>query len=824
MMLRYWLDTLVQDVTFGVRSIRQNPLVAVATVGTLMLGIGMSAGIFSLINAIWLRPPVEKDPGDFVRLFAYNSQPSFQFGQPGSISLEDYRQYESARSLSELAAWHQVRPMFGGAKPTTIRALLISCNFFSVYGLDRPEVGRLLTPQECSRSASNSVAVISDEFWHTQLNAVPDILGRVIFLNRRPFTVVGVTPPHFSGRMSLRISAWIPYMYPMVSQLEQDSSAAGDFIRDPSIQWLAVEGRRKPGYSIRAVQAELAIIAQQQDLLHPGRRTTLFVTDGSGFNEPGQRSRNNLLMVLLMGSLILLVAIASANVASLLLAKAAARRKEVAIRLSLGARRSRLLRMILTEGLLLAVPAGCMSLFLAYWLPRFLGQHLVKEPLSVPLEPDFRVFIYLAAATLLAGCIASLTPAAESLKRDHLAALKGQESVSDSEKGPWLTRNLLISAQLAASFVALIGAGVFAQWYNTILNGDPGFAVKHVMVVPLNLQAPRYSEAVASSFYRTLEERMRALPGVKSLCYTDTPPFEGSPMQEIRLRGQDSRTGRSVMVSGVSIDCLKTLGIQVRGGRVFDQNDVSTEISAPTVVISQAFAHSFWPNENPIDKVILEPNGRFIRVVGVVRDTKSENFGITDGPRIYHLQMHPQIGETLIFGFEGDSTSMARNIGDMVKSLDTDLIVTPRTVRSEIDDAATAMRGLIELMIILASGTVLLALIGIYGVVWFTVSRRTKEMGIRIALGATRQGVVYQVLRSNMRPVYVGLVAGFVFAAIGSLAMKRISSDGGLPSDVLNPTMYVAVSLLLQIVALAAMLGPAIRAVREDPVQALRQE
>lgn len=169
-----------------------------------MLGIGLSTGIFSFINAIWLRPPVEKDPGSFVRLFAYNSQPSFQFGQPGSISLEDYRQYETARSLSELAAWHQVRPMFGGAQPAPIRALLISCNFFSVYGLDRPEIGLLLRPEECSGSASNPVAVISDEFWHTRLNAVPDILGRVIFLNRRPFTVVGVTPPHFPGRKSTK--------------------------------------------------------------------------------------------------------------------------------------------------------------------------------------------------------------------------------------------------------------------------------------------------------------------------------------------------------------------------------------------------------------------------------------------------------------------------------------------------------------------------------------------------------------------------------------------------------------------------------------------
>jgi hypothetical protein len=256
------------------------------------------------------------------------------------------------------------------------------------------------------------------------------------------------------------------------------------------------------------------------------------------------------------------------------------------------------------------------------------------------------------------------------------------------------------------------------------------------------------------------------------------------------LTALSSRPERSV-VEGPAVSFrpvlthpLKTLGIQVRGGRVFDQDDVSTEVSAPTVVISQAFAHSFWPNENPVDKVILESDGTSLRVVGVVRDTKLERFGVTDGPRIYRLQTHPQTGDSLIFGFEGDSSSLARSVEAVVKGLDTDLIVTPRTVGSEIDDAATAMQGLIELMIMLASGTVLLALIGIYGVVWFTVSRRTKEMGIRIALGATRHGVVYHVLRSNLRPVYVGLVAGFVLAAIGLLAMKRISSDGGLPSEV----------------------------------------
>ena len=250
---------------------------------------------------------MEKDPGSFVRLFVYNGQPSFDFGQPGSISFEDYREYETAHSLAELAAWHQVRPVFGAMNPKPLRGVLVSCNFFSVYGLTKPELGRLLLPEECSGTGPNSVVVISDEFWRTQFNADAKILGRTILLNKRPFVIVGVTPPHFSGRMSFRISAWIPLMYPMAGQLERDSSAAGDFFRDPSIQWLAVEGRRKSGYSIRAVQAELSLLAQHQDLLHPGRKTRLFVTDGSFIEEPGESSRNEILLSILVSALMLLV-------------------------------------------------------------------------------------------------------------------------------------------------------------------------------------------------------------------------------------------------------------------------------------------------------------------------------------------------------------------------------------------------------------------------------------------------------------------------------------------------------------------------------------
>jgi predicted permease len=815
---------ILQDVKLGVRTLRKYPIVTGLAVVTLTLGIGVSAGIFALLNAFWLRPHVKKNPENFVRLYAYNDRPSFQFGQPGSISLEDYREYQTAHSLVELAAWHQVRPFFGTAKPKPLRAALVTCNFFSLYGLTKPELGRLLLPEECSGEAPNSVALISDEFWRTQLNADPEILGRTILLNKHPFTVVGVTPPRFSGRMSYRFSAWIPLLCPMAGQLEPDSSGSADFIRDPSVQWLSVEGRRKTGYSLQAVQAELSLLAQHQDSLHPGRKTSLFVTNGSALDEPGQRFRNEMLVSLLVGALILLVAIASANVASLLLARAASRRKEVAIRLSIGASRLRLLQLLFTEAALLVFPAACMSLFLAYWLPRFLALHLTEDPLSIPLEPDWRVFSYVAAVTVLAAIVCSIAPALASVSKNYLPALNGQASISASGRGLWLTGNLLIGMQLAVSFVALTGAGIFVALYLSVLNGDPGFEVRHVIVVPLGTQGGHYTEKTGSVFYSKIEQRVRSLPGVESICFTDAPPFDGSPIEELRFRDQAPESGRPAFVSTISVECLTTLGIRSVSGRAFERSDLLASSAAPPVVVSRAFARSFWPQETPIGRSVFDRAGTALSVIGVVNDTDLENVGARDGSRIYRLERNPRLGDTLILRVKGDPDSIVGPVAEIVRRLDPDLIVIPVTVRSEIDQAAKRMHGFITMMVALAGGVVFLAVMGIYGVVWFAVSQRTKELGIRIALGASKLNLIVQVIHSNTRPVISGQFAGLLLAVTGSVALAKVSTDNRLFTNAPSAVVYVMTFLILQVAALLAMLGPAIAAALKDPVNALRQE
>jgi ABC-type antimicrobial peptide transport system permease subunit len=278
------------------------------------------------------------------------------------------------------------------------------------------------------------------------------------------------------------------------------------------------------------------------------------------------------------------------------------------------------------------------------------------------------------------------------------------------------------------------------------------------------------------------------------------------------------------LVSTISVDCLDALGIRAINGRLFDQGDLLASPAAPPAVVSQAFARSFWPQEDPLGKTVLGPSGTPFTVLGVVNDTKSENFGVADGPRIYNLEVNPRVGDTLILRVNGDPSSITVSVKEIVRSLDPDMIAIPQTVRSEIDDAAMRMHGLITMMVVLAGGVVFLAVMGIYGAVWFAVSRRTKEMGIRIALGATKLHLVLQVIQSNTRPVIFGQLAGLLLAIGGSVALGNASTDIGRLTDASSPALYVVTFLLLQIASLFAMLGPAISATRKDPVNALRHE
>jgi predicted permease len=458
------IDDLRDDIRFAFRSLKKYALLSTTVVITLAFGLGLNTGVFTLINAALFRAHVDKDPETFFRLRAYYSD---QFVQ-GLISLPDYKAYLSGtRSVRELAAWDDVWTTVGTRAPVTVRVGLASCNYFSVYGLERPASGRFFLAGECFVSGSGPVAVVSDELWRNQFEADPHILGRVIRVGRTALTIVGVTPPHFSGREK-GVNIWIPYT--MHSQ----------FVNDP---YVTLEGRLNPGYSRADAQAELSVIAQQQDRFHPRRKTTLIVTNGSMIAEPHLRMAVWVVFSIL-GALMLVTLISCTNVSALLLSRAAARQREIAIRISLGARRVRLMRMLLTESVLLATIGGVIGVFLAWKVPTIIIGLIQFAP-AYSLKPDWRVFAYLAGITLAAGGLAGLAPIAESLRADLLTSLKGRGCLFASGVKSWRALDVLISSQISMSLVLLAAAAVCVRAQYTMFAAGQGFEIEHVLAYGL---------------------------------------------------------------------------------------------------------------------------------------------------------------------------------------------------------------------------------------------------------------------------------------------------------------------------------------------------
>lgn len=791
------MDDLRNDVRFALRSMRKHALLSTALVITLAFGLGLNTGVFTLINAVLFRAHVDKDPDTFFRVHAYYSD---RFAQ-GLISLPDYQAYlAGTRSVRDLAAWDDVWTTLGMRTPVTVRVVLASCNFFSVYGLERPEFGRFFIPSECSLSSFAPVAVVSDELWRSQLDADPHILGRVIRVGRTALTVVGVTPARFSGRVK-GVNIWIPYS--MVSQFENEP-------------WFTAEGRLNPAYSRAAAQAELSVIARQQDRLHPHRKTTLIVTDGSMIAEPHLRIAIWVVSSVL-GALTLVLLISCTNVSALLLSRAAARQQEIAIRISLGAGRVRLLRMLLTESILLAIFGGIIGASLAWKVPTVIvGLIPFVDPPTYSLKPDWTVFAYLAGITLVAGCLAGVAPVAETLRADVAMSLKGKEGLFAPGVRNWRTLDFLIASQMAMSLVLLVAAAVCVHAQYTMFAGGPGFEIEHVLA--LRIASP----VDGWSFRRTLGERLKAVPGVVSVCYAQFLPFEREDSEDVRSSGQAAGTGRMVSTNFVSPNFFVTMGIPIVRGRAFEERDTTSDHTGPFAIVSEAFAREFWPREDAIGKVIEAPDR--LQVVGVSRDSRSARYGEQDGPQIFRLQSPKGFSGSLIVRFQGDAGAVASGISDVLYDAGFGENSRPVTLKTMMDNAASTFWAVAEMVLFLGVAAAGLAAVGVYGVAAFATGRRAKEFGIRLALGAVQADIIHLVLRAATKPIGGGLLAGITLAVGVSHALAKLMKNAPFALDTEDPLAYFGVSLLLVSLSIVAMLVPALRATRANPVHALREE
>jgi predicted permease len=816
------IERLWQDFRRALRSARRAPLLSSVAVLALALGIGLNTGVFAIVNAMFLRVPTRVDPASFVQLCPRYSGWFAGSDKNASFTTEDFDAIRGrSHTLREVAAWRQY-PAFLEQGNRDISTLLATCNYFHVLGIDHPRIGRFFSSSECNRGAGAQVAVLNEPLWKNQFDADPQIVGKTIQLNGVPVTVVGVAPSDAANLLLGGI--FLPYT--LAPQLDH----AGDLLDSPDKPWLSITGRLRPGFTRADAQAELTAIMSQQDKAYVqrkvfafNRKTFLAVIDGSEIENPALHDLVAGLMALLLGPLALILLLACSNVATLFFSRTIARRGEVAIRLALGVSRSRLAGMLLTESLVTVGIGGALSMVLAYRVPLMIFNILApgQANFAARLGPDWRVFGYLAILMAAATVLSSLMPIRAAWKLDLLTALKGHEAAATVRSR---TTSGLIVTQIALGFVLVCSAVIFGRMPGLIRGVDPGFEIHQTVAVPLRVNTSENNRAKALVFYRALETKILAIPGVQSLAYASLPPFSQSAPDEIRLPRQTKGTGQPVSVDEVSDSFFSSFGIGVLRGRLFLSTDTTSTGAAPVAVVSRALANEFWPGSDPIGQKVVMPDDRYLTVVGVVADTRSERFGRLDGPRLYTLRDPSALGGSLYVRFVGSAKPLENTIRKAVKSLDPVQTIAPQTIWESLEDQAESMTAMAQIILVVASIALLMAVTGVYCVLSFAVNQRKREFGIKMVLGASRAEIFRLVLWRAVRNIAIGLISGVALAEPAMLLLNRFLARSPLPLHRFDSAVFGISAVLLAAVSLIAMYIPASRAMRTDPMRTLRTE
>jgi predicted permease len=687
---------------------------------------------------------------------------------------------------------------------------MVTDNYFSLLG-GGSVVGRTFFDKECQTALQCPIAVLSYGFWQKRFGSDPSVIGTSLTLNRQRFTVIGVAAQDFHGAEMNIPDVWIPVM--MQPALMPESK----FLDLPNCSWLSVVGRLKEGISLQQVHAEMQLVASQMDHNYPGRKTVVNVMPGSYVNSPEVRSEGLPIAIAIMAVVGLVLLIACANVSNLMLARAAARRKEIAVRLALGASRWQLVRLLLTESLLLAVLGGLAGLVLSVLLPPILLSIIPESGLDVDFKPNATVFAYMFLISLITGVVFGLAPAIESTKTDLTSALKSRGPMRISL--PRL-RNLLVIGQVAVSLVLLIGAGLLVSGLLRAQSTDVGFDQKNLVVVSMDLPgiSPQgYDEPRRATLYAQLSERLKTLPGIKSVSLAEVVPFTGRRDVPIDVEGYGSSL--SVGENVVSPEYFQTLGIPVRRGREFTEEDART--GASTAVISEAMANRFWPNVNPIGQRFKDYDGASHQIIGVVADISSREVGRIDGPVYYKPAAVAKLtGHSFLLRTNENGRGVVSAVREVMLSLDKEVFVSveplEENVRRMLEPARMGawFSGSISLLALLIAAT------GIYGMLSYHVVERTSEIGIRMALGAQRRNVLLLIVGDGMKLAAIGTAIGVA----GAIVLTKLMSTmlfGIAGTDALT---FAAVSVGSLAVALLACYIPAHRATKVDPLVALRNE
>jgi predicted permease len=805
------LTSTFHDLRYASRALLKHRNFTAAALLTLALGIGINTSIFTLLYSVAFRPLPVQNPDRVVNVYQ-TLEGEFSRQVEGNEALLSYPEYLNYRdrvaNVSGLAASAEVKLYLGGNNVEKINGLMVTDNYFSLLG-GGTDLGRTFFDKECQTPLQCPVAVLSYGFWQRRFGSDRSVIGTSLVLNRQRFTVLGVAARDFHGAEMTVPDVWIPVtMQPAVMPESK-------FLALPNCSWLSVVGRLKDEVSLQQLQAEMQLIAAQTDSAYPGRKSIVNVMKGSYLNSPEVRSEGIPIAILVMAAVGLVLLIACANVSNLMLARAAARRKEIALRLALGASRWRLIRLLLTESLLLAVLGGIAGLILAMCLPPILLSVIPEAGLDIDFKPNATVFAYMFLVSLITGVVFGLAPAIQSTKANLTNALKATRN-RDRLSRPHL-RNLLVIGQVAVSLVLLIGAGLLVRGLQQGQSTDLGFDRKNLVVAALDLTAQGYDEARAATLNAQLFERLKDLPGIKSVSVVETAPFAGRRDAAINIQGNGSAL--TVGTNGVSAEYFETLGIPIRRGRLFTKEEARSGQSP--AVISQAMASRFWRGTDPIGKSFKDTVGASHEIIGVVADISSRQIGKLDGP-LFYTPVSPDklTGHSFVLRTNGDQAASISAVREVASSVDKDAVVSieplEENVRRMLEPARVGawFSGTVSLLALIIAAT------GIYGMLSYLVVERTSEIGIRMALGAQRRNVLLLIVRDGMKLAGIGTAIGLAVAIV----LTKVTTTllfGVVPTDAFT---FASVSIGALAVALFACYIPARRATKVDPLVALRNE
>jgi predicted permease len=839
------METLLKDIRYGLRGLLKRPGFTAVAIITLALGIGANTAIFTLVNAVMLKSLPVSNPEELVLFNESSSEGTSMEDSPrtGVWRRFSNASYQYFRNHNE--SFQDLMAFRSGESPLSVRQTgtdtnapaqkarghLVSGNYFSVLGAS-PRRGRALTPEDDKPNAQ-PVAVISNGYWERELNSDPAAVGKNLILNGTNFTIVGLMPPEFFGeRVRRSPDFWLPLAFH--SQIELRPS----YLNDNQAYWLMFMGRLKPGVTIEQAQTNVNFTLRQflteqagSQLTEERQRgiqnTSVSLAPGRG-GISGLRLRYSKPLRMLMAIVGMVLLISCANVGSLLLSRAASRKAEISLRMALGATRRRIIRQLLTESLLLAVVGGVFGIVLSHWGVKLLVSLVIPDS-PIDTHPDLRILLFTTGVSIVAGLLFGLAPAIRSSQSDLASAMKEKTRTGAGRLRLNLSSALVV-IQVALSMVLLTGAGLFARSMLNLQSEDVGFDRSSVLLVGVDPRLANYKPAELSSLYQQLFDRLSAVPNVKSVSMATYAPMSGSNRtSSIKVQGYTPVPGEDTTVQDLLIgpNYNASLGVSLLQGRAIGVRD--TPASGRVAVVNETFAEHYFKDQNPIGRMLTfddeTDKGAYLEIVGVIGDVKSSDPREQPQPAVFRPILQIQDDAAYAVSFIVRTVAEPSNLAPVARSAITQIapqlpITEVTTLNQQMRERLLQDRLITQLVSFFGVLALLLACVGLYGVMAHAVARRTNEIGIRMALGARGNNIVWMVLREVLTLVIGGLLIGLPTALF---AARFVSSQlfGLKPSD---PVTLVAAAVTLTVVALLAGFVPARRAARVNPLIALRYE